>query len=238
MNRIELIALTSGLMLAALCPAANAQGNMNMQQQPMQQAPQQAPQQQYMQQQQMPMAQQQPTIRQNAMSKSTWYNAPHEIQITDERPVVRDFREAPSTPGSIALPLGPGGNAGVLPGNGLQLGNGGGYRTPEASGPIGLPKSGFNSGSNIPASLMRPAAGLAKGQSTGTMGRMGAPKLQSKPAASPAQRIASQTPARAVAPQQLMKYGQPGGQSYGSTSSGNSTVVKSGVSGKLMNRIK
>jgi hypothetical protein len=38
----------------------------------------------------------------------TWYSAPREMQIIDERPAVRDFREAPTPPKPIALPPGPG----------------------------------------------------------------------------------------------------------------------------------
>ncbi|MGH7192862.1 MAG: hypothetical protein ACREJM_04910, partial [Candidatus Saccharimonadales bacterium] len=43
-------------------------------------------------------------INANAVEKSHWYNAPREIQIIDDQPVVRDFREAPQQQRSIELP--------------------------------------------------------------------------------------------------------------------------------------
>ncbi|HEY9679467.1 MAG TPA: hypothetical protein V6C76_15775 [Drouetiella sp.] len=118
------------------------------------------------------------TVQKNATEKATWHVAPREIQIIDDRPIIRDFREAPSMPQSIQLPPapqgfgGPGGGGGgnlaggpgsTLPAGGMPLGSNQGYRTP--SEPMGaLPKSGFGGPSNIPARGFAPK-GLANGTS-------------------------------------------------------------------------
>lgn len=127
------------------------------------------------------------TVSKNATEKSTWHVAPREIQIIDDRPIIRDFREAPVMPQQIQLPPGPvgsgggyGGNGGgalaggpgsTLPAGGMPLGGNQGYRTP--SEPMGaLPKSGFG-GTNIPARGMGPKGMLPSGFSTnGLNGKM------------------------------------------------------------------
>ncbi len=48
-----------------------------------------------------------PRINTKSLEKATFYNAPREIQIIDDRPVVRDFREAPTQDQGIELPPGP-----------------------------------------------------------------------------------------------------------------------------------
>jgi len=135
---------------------------------------------------------QQQRVRENAMNKSRWYNAPREIQIIDERPIVKDFREAPQAPGYVDLPPGPegfgggygGGGAGSMgdPGGGasapLQLGGPNqGYRTdsPMSGSPMPLPKSGFGRESNIPARGMGPKGPLP-GVTQGVLGKMMTPK--------------------------------------------------------------
>lgn len=114
------------------------------------------------------------TMSDRAMERSHWYTAPREYQIIDQRPVINDFRTAPTKPGQIALPPGPGAGGGpgagslgdpsggaggtsVIPADGLQIpGNGSepGYRSPE-SGMSTLPKSGFG-GTNIPVGGLAP----------------------------------------------------------------------------------
>ncbi len=46
---------------------------------------------------QMPLCAQQTDVNPNAKEKVKFYNAPRQMQISDERPIIRDFREAPST---------------------------------------------------------------------------------------------------------------------------------------------
>lgn len=129
-------------------------------------------------------------VNAKAREKVRWYNAPREIQIIDDRPVVKDFREAPSAPQSIQLPPGPGAyggvggggggamggdDGGVLPAGGMPMGGGGpGYRTDSPSGPVGLPKADFgHQASNIPARGLGPRGPLPGGQTTNRLaGRM------------------------------------------------------------------
>lgn len=127
------------------------------------------------------------SVQKNATEKSTWHTAPREIQIIDDRPIIRDFREAPVVPQQIQLPPGPMGSGGgyggngagalaggpgsTIPAGGMPLGGNQGYRTP--SEPMGaLPKSGFG-GTNIPARGMGPKGMLPSGFSTnGLNGKM------------------------------------------------------------------
>lgn len=125
-------------------------------------------------------------IQKNALEKARWHNAPREFQIIDDRPIIRDFREAPQESGTIELPPAPtgagggagGGGAGALggappslPAGGLQLGGPNqGFRS-APSGLGSLPKSGFG-GTNIPARGFAPK-GLPSGTSTNRlMGKM------------------------------------------------------------------
>jgi len=104
-----------------------------------------------------------PRIQKDVIQKSVWHTSPREIQILDERPVVKDFREAPEATGSIELPSGPvgyngsgggpgagalgGGPGASIPGSGLALpSNGPGYA---GSGPV-IPGSGLALPSNGP----------------------------------------------------------------------------------------
>jgi hypothetical protein len=123
------------------------------------------------------------SINKNAKEKVRWYTAPREIQIIDDRPVVKDFREAPAAAQSIQLPPGPqsgggyggggggamgGDDGGTLPAGGMPMGGGGpGYRTDAPGGPVGLPKADFgHAQTNIPARGMGPRGPLPGGYTT------------------------------------------------------------------------
>jgi len=111
-------------------------------------------------------------VRMKAMEKASFYTAPREIQILDDRPTVRDFREAPQSEQSIDLPPGP--NSGsrgagdlpaTLPAGGMSLGRPQqGYRLPSGDAAT-LPRSGFGQ-TNIPARGMGPVAALPDGATT------------------------------------------------------------------------
>jgi hypothetical protein len=200
------------------------------------------------------------TVNPKARSKAVWYNSPREIQIIDERPVVRDFREAPQTPAPIQLPPGPGSHPGAygggggamgddgsatLPGGGLPMGggNGGepGYRTPDQINPNAVPldKVGFNRNpSNIPAAGMGPKGPLPGGFTTGIYGKVAAPKYPNGLPASPL--LGKHTaPSTAPAAKATPVYSYNPGNSYGNgvgTSSGNGGA-STAVTGKLMNRL-
>jgi hypothetical protein len=177
-----------------------------------------------------------PAVRQDAMERSRFYNAPREIQILDERPVVRDFREAPSAVPSFQLPPGPQGGGNVLPQGGLPLGNAG-FRTPQSSSPIGLPRADFgHAQSNIPSSLGAPR-GLPKGTQTGVMGNLPAPKLGARPAPPMARNPVAAAPVRQAAPQQMMSYG-PGYGSAPSVGSANASRSSTNLRGSLLTKVK
>lgn len=123
-----------------------------------------------------------PRVKTNASEKSTWYSAPHEFQIVDDRPVIKDFRTAPAAQQSIELPPAPqgfggsgggggsgalgGGNGSTLPSGGMGIpGNGPAYRSEQAA----LPKSGFG-GSNIGKGLH--PGGMLPGVNQGIVGKM------------------------------------------------------------------
>lgn len=145
-------------------------------------------------------------IDQKKLDKTTFYSAPRQMQILDERPIIRDFREAPSASQQIELPPGPngygggGGNgAGALAGGGPGGGAGGAplqmggpnqpLRTSNGQMPSmgSLPKTGFGS-SNIPARGMAPRGG-ALPDATNTnrlMGKMMNPPKSQGASAGPA----------------------------------------------------
>jgi hypothetical protein len=193
------------------------------------------------------------TMSDKAMEKSHFYTAPREYQIIDDRPVVRDFREAPQTGGQIGIPDGPGGGQGaggmggigggsganpIIPSNGLPLTGGTGPAYKNA--PIGmnsLPKSGFGAtGSNIPAHGMGPR-GILPGVSMGVVGKV---MSQNKPVAAhaaPLHGVSIKGPsvgggkATPAAPTAVTSYG-----GYGShpTSYGNSSRTEQNVRGHLL----
>lgn len=134
-------------------------------------------------------------IRQDKLDKTKFYTSPRQMQILDERPIIKDFREAPANSPMIALPPGPQGGGGGYGGNGAGAlgdtpsGGGGGapvqlggpgvqpYRTANDGNQLPLPKSGFNGPSNIPARGMGPRGALADATTTNRlMGQMMKPK--------------------------------------------------------------
>jgi hypothetical protein len=186
-------------------------------------------------------------INKNALEKTKFYEAPRELQIIDDRPVVRDFREAPQDAGSIEIPPGPAGSGGgyggsgsgalgggpgsSIPAGGLQLGGPNqGYRNAPAG--IGsLPKSGFG-GSNIPARGMGPRNLLPSGSSNNQlMGKMMTPP-PSQPAVGRPQGM-SPTPARTngnyngpAVSTYSGGYGQGSGSGYGGSASRTDSSVR------------
>lgn len=181
-------------------------------------------------------------ISEKARQKATFYNAPRQIQIIDERPVIHDFREAPQAAPMMQLPPGPGaypGGAGGAGGQG-QMMNGGAlpYRTPV--NPMGaLPKSGFGQFSNIPARGMGPQQALPNGTTSG--GHVALPKQAAAPVASRSMLPGAggarpAAAARPAAPVAAAGYGGNYTRTTGATGGGSS--VSSNVSGRLMNRLK
>src|SRR5579872_2563452 len=51
-------------------------------------------------------------IRKDALEKVKWNTAPREYQIIDDRPIIRDFREAPQDPGTVDIGAAAGGGGG------------------------------------------------------------------------------------------------------------------------------
>ncbi len=192
---------------------------------------------------------QQNTMSDRAMERSRFYTAPREYQIVDERPVIRDFREAPSNGGQIGIPNGPGGGPGAgglgnlgggsganatLPAGGLPLsgGNDPGYR----NAPVGmgsLPKSGFGA-SNIPAGGMGPR-GILPGVNTGVVGKvMNQAQAVRKPGVAPMRGASIKGPAVSA-----VSSGPPAASSYGGysnhpTGAVNNNRTELGLRGRLL----
>jgi len=133
-------------------------------------------------------AQNGPKVPQKALEHSTWNVSPREFQIIDDRPIIKDFREAPRVGGTIDIPPPPqgfGGGAGGGNGPGALGGGpgaslpGGGVGAPgswpayrgDPPGLQGLPKSGFGRDSNIPARGMGPG-GRLPGVTQGVIGKL------------------------------------------------------------------
>lgn len=202
------------------------------------------------------------TINQKSKEKVRWYNAPREFQIIDDRPIVKDFREAPSAAQPFQMPPGPqsspgfsGGGAGAmgddgggtLPAGGMPIPGGGGpgpgnlpYRTDNGPGLGNLPKADFSHAqSNIPARGMGPKGPLPGGFTTGMMGKVmpfnKAQPTMGNPAAGMANAARrANTATRASTP--VASYGGGYGPSTGSSAGGSSTATQ--VHGKLLNRLK
>lgn len=187
-----------------------------------------------------------------ARQKTSWYNAPREIQIIDERPMIKDFREAPSSGGMIPLPPGPtgygapggGGGAGalsdgsggipVLPASGMPIGGGPSYRT--ANDPLGvLPKSGFGRDTNIPARGMAPRGALPNGVTTGIHGQV-MPFAKPMGAGGNRAMARSASPTAAKSPVAASSYGGNYSRPSGASTSGGSSS-STAVSGRLMSRL-
>ena len=164
-------------------------------------------------------------IDQRKLDKTTFYSAPRQMQILDERPIIKDFREAPQAQQQIEsppYPCGPGG-AGALQGggpgggpNGGPLQMGGPVVQPRTSNGMmpnmgSLPKTGFGQ-SNIPARGMGPKGPLADATSTNRlMGKMMTP---------PKSQGASAGPARGMAPSRGQTNGNYNGPAVSSYSGG------------------
>jgi hypothetical protein len=144
-------------------------------------------------------------VQKNAMEKSTFYQSQREIQIIDDRPVIKDFRQAPAAEDSVALPPPPPGFNGGNTGAGA-LGNLNDLPHAGFSPSRALPHAGFTGhvpvaqpGKSARGHLLRPAAA--------------APQI-----------------AQRVAPPAVASYG-----GYGSGSSGKSTSqTSSSVRGTLL----
>lgn len=195
------------------------------------------------------------TVGKDMREKSRWYHAAPEYQLIDDRPIIKDFREAPSAPGSIQLPPppqgfgGPGGGGqggamgdggGVMPAGGIPLPMGAGdmpYRTAlPGMGSRPLEQSGFGRHTNIPAGGMGPKVALPNGQSTGVHGSLMTPTVrQAAPGAAAGNRAAMQPVAQRSTPAASYggNYAQPTG-GYSGSGSGASTAVR----GVLLNRLK
>jgi hypothetical protein len=193
-------------------------------------------------------------VNKNALEKTKFYESPREIQIIDDRPVVRDFREAPQDAGSIELPPGPQGSGGGSGGSGAgALGGGPGSSIPAGGMPIGgpnqgfrtpsggslpLPKSGFGRETNIPARGMAPRNALPNGSTNNQlMGKMlnqgtghgvggGAPRGMSQPT--------GRSNGNYSGPPVAASYGGYG-QGSGSNS-GSASRTESNVRGFLLNK--
>lgn len=191
-------------------------------------------------------------IDQKKLDKTHFYSAPRQMQILDERPIIKDFREAPSAPQHIELPPGPagfggggGGGAGALPGGGP--GGGAGSGPMQLGGPVmqprtsngmipsagALPKSGFGGPSNIPARGMGPRGALPDATSTNRlMGRMMTPtKKQGVSAGAPRGMTPSRGPSNGnyggpPVASYSGGYGQGSGSGYGGSASQTSTSVR------------
>ncbi len=191
-------------------------------------------------------------VRDDLKEKSRWYHAPREYQIIDERPIVKDFREAPSAPGFIDLPPGPegagggygGGGAGAMgdpgsmaPPGGVQLGGPNqGYRTdsPSMGTSLPLPKSGFGRESNIPARGMGPKGPLP-GVTQGVLGKIMTPKPGAGAGpASGAGNVRGRLLGGAK-PAQAQSYSGGYGSGSGIGNSGSAARTDSSVRGRLLN---
>ena len=193
-------------------------------------------------------------VNTKANEHSKWYNAPRELQIIDDRPIVHDFREAAEAPQYIDLPPGPvsqpgyrSGGAGALPGDGgatlpsggLPVSGGGGepgYRMARDNNPVPLEKSDFGTHrhSNIQNNTAR---ALPPGVWSGVHGTVAAPKYQNPQIASAAPTVRKAAPAQ-TGPTRSLSYSPSGdyGASVGSGSgrSGASTAVM----GRLLKQVK
>lgn len=204
-----------------------------------------------------PAALAQNAVSTKALEKTRFYNAPRQIDILDDRPVVRDFREGPESAGQIALPNGPGGGAAggpgaggvgdfgggsgantTIPGGGLHLPGGSsepGYRNAPA-GMRSLPQSGF-SGSNIPARGLGPRGILPSGVSTGVIGKIvnQNKRISQAQAANPARAMSVRGPSGGGKPSGGPSVANYGGYGNSPVSYGNSNRTDLKVRGYLLN---
>jgi hypothetical protein len=195
-------------------------------------------------------------IQNDVVQKSVWHTAPREIQIIDERPVVKDFREAPQAGGSIELPSGPpgslgsvggngagalgGGSGASIPGSGLPLpGSGPGYVGSRAAIPgsgLALPGSGGYraSASGLPKSGFGgsniPARGMGPGHLLPGVNHGGLGKMYQPTASAPRGVSVNPKPTSGNASTPVATYsggyGQGTGPAFGGSSSQTSTAVR------------
>jgi len=188
-----------------------------------------------------------PRVKTNASEKSTWYSAPHEFQIVDDRPIIKDFRTAPAAQQSIELPPAPqgyggagggggsgalgGGSGSTLPAGGMGIpGTGPAYRSEQAA----LPKSGFG-GSNIGKGLH--PGGMLPGVNQGIVGKMMNQQKAGPGSAGPAKGMSvnpNRTSGNSNAPAAAT---YSGGYGSGSgSSSGSASRTESSVRGSLLRK--
>lgn len=158
-------------------------------------------------------------VRKDSLEKSTWYEAPRQVQIIDDAPVVHDFRQAsPPPPQYINIPANPGGgNLGTIPAGGLHFGDPNAVHT--SSGP-NLPRAGF--GTNIPA------GGIAHPGSLPGISHGG---LLHPPSSSPVARQSAANPVNTYKPgPSVSSYGgysnNGGGSSYGASQRSSEASVR------------
>lgn len=195
-------------------------------------------------------------VHKKHLEKARWHNAPRQFQIIDDRPIIKDFREAPAQAEHITMPPAPRGFHGGGRGGGSGAGGEGPmggsapirahgapgampYRTGNGGRSLPLPKSGFGRHSNIPARGMAPKNALPSGKSTNRlMGKMMAPK---KVVGRRGSRSRGVSPARGYNSGGGPKvksysggYGSGTGSGYGGNSSKTSTLVR----GSLLKKSK
>ena len=187
-------------------------------------------------------------VHKKHLEKARWHNAPRQFQIIDDRPIIKDFREAPAAAEQITMPPPPRGFQGGSRGGGSgAMGDGGpmGGNTPiRAAGAPGampyrtgnggslpLPKSGFGRSSNIPAGGMAPKNALPSGHTTNRlMGKMMAPKkVVGRSGGSPRGMSPSRGRTSGGGPKvstYSVGYGNGSGNGYGGSSTRTDTLVR------------
>jgi hypothetical protein len=197
-----------------------------------------------------------PKIQKQALEHSTWNTSPREFQIIDDRPIIKDFREAPKVGGTIDLPpppqgFGGGGSGGgpgalgggpgaSLPGGGVGLpGAGPGFPAYRGDPPglQGLPKSGFGRDSNIPARGMGPG-GRLPGVTQGVIGKLMNQQPAKGAAAGAPRGMAQPTQARTNGNSNtpVASYSGGYGTGNGSAYGGSSSKTEASVRGSLLRK--
>jgi len=69
------------------------------------------------------LAQNSVTLHKGQLQQAKWYNAPINVQITDDRPRVKDFRQPDEAPQDFVIPVGPVGSAApnTVGGSGVKM---------------------------------------------------------------------------------------------------------------------
>lgn len=172
-------------------------------------------------------------LQKGQLQQAGWYKSNLQVQILDDGPVVKDYRQAPSNDQGFNIPIAPqGNNGGRIPEGGLPFNTGSGPVQPRIQTP-NLPSAGF--GSNIPARGMGPAVALP-----GTkMGGLGAQYANQQKAATNVNArpvgLGKPVGSRAVAAPAAASYGGgygSGGGSYSGGGSSSSTAVRAKLLGK------